>query len=45
MRIRVTMIIEAPDDYNYGEVEDTILNAIDEDGTCEIIEFVDMEDF
>lgn len=45
MRIRVNMILNVPDDYNYDEIEDTLVDAIDEEGTCEIIEIINMEDF
>ena len=47
MRVRVTMIVDVPDDYDYDRVEQFIEDAImtlasDQDEDVDVMEFVDI---
>ena len=49
MRVRVTMIVDAPDYYDYGDIEQFIEDAImtlanDQDEDVDVLEFVDIDE-
>ena len=49
MRVRVTMIVDVPDDYDYGCIEQVIEEAIinsahDHNTDIDVIEFVDIDE-
>ena len=49
MRVRVTMLVDVPDDYDYGCVEQFIEDAImtlanDQDEDVDVNEFIDIDE-
>lgn len=44
MRVRVTMIVDVPDNWSYVEIEDVITESLDVNAGIDVPEFVDIDE-